>query len=54
MVQQRFLQADGADHVIETSCLIANIVLGLTCFNVLVIWTAVENNVAFDVGIAGI
>jgi len=54
MMQQRFLQTDGPDHVVEKSCLVANVVYGLACFNVLIVRTAIKNNVAVEMGIPGI
>ena len=53
-MQQRFLQTDGPNHVVEKSCLVANVVYGLACFNVLIVWTAIKNNVAVEMGIPGI
>ncbi len=54
MMQHRFLQTDGPDHVVEKSCLIANVVYGLACFNVLIVRTAIKHNVAVEVGFPGI
>ena len=53
-MQQRFLQTDGPDHVVEKSCLVANVVYGLACFNVLIVRAAIKNNVAVEVGFLGI
>src|SRR6266550_4745632 len=50
MMRQRFLQTDGPDHVVEKSCLVANVVYGLACFNVLIVRTPIKNNVAVEVG----
>jgi len=53
-MQQRFLQTDGPDHVVEKSCLVAHVVYGFAGFNVLIVRTAIKNNVAVEMGIAGI
>jgi len=43
----------GADHVIEGPRLGASVVIAVTCLDVLVVRSAVQNHVAFQFGIAG-
>ena len=51
---QRFLQSDSADYIVELSGLAANVVFGAGGFNVLVIRTAIDNNVAFELSVTAI
>jgi len=50
----RFLQSDSADYIVELSGLVANVVFGLAGFNVLVIRTAIDNNVAFELSVTAV